>query len=67
LRLLENKVVEAPLTGRLDALADVLGSVVAALDTVWPSVETFYASFNDEQKARLVALYSPRVERNATR
>jgi hypothetical protein len=55
------KQIPLPLTARLDALADVLGSVVAALDTVRPSIETFYASLNDEQKARLVALYMSRA------
>jgi hypothetical protein len=55
------KQIPAPLTAKLDALTDVLGSVVASLDTVRPSIETFYASLNDEQKARLVALYMSRA------
>ena len=46
-----------PLTERLDLLERVLGSFVAALDTVRPPIETFYGSLDDEQKARLVAMY----------
>jgi hypothetical protein len=49
--------IPAPLTARFDALDQVLGSFVAALDAVRPPIEAFYGSLNDEQKARLVAIY----------
>jgi LTXXQ motif family protein len=42
---------------RLGALSGVLDALVAALDSVRPGIETFYGSLNDEQKARLVAIY----------
>jgi hypothetical protein len=55
------KEIPAPLTARLEALDQVLASVAASLEQVRPSIETFYASLNDEQKARLVAMYMSRA------
>ncbi len=51
------KDVPATLANRLGALSDVLDAFIAALDSVRPGIETFYGSLNDEQKARLVAIY----------
>jgi LTXXQ motif family protein len=49
--------VPAALPARFDALEQGLGSFIEALDSVRPTVELFYNSLNDEQKARLVAMY----------
>jgi hypothetical protein len=49
--------VPAALPARFDALEQGLGSFIEALDGVRPAVELFYNSLNDEQKARLVAMY----------
>jgi hypothetical protein len=51
------KEIPAPLTARFDALKHGLEAFIAALDGVRPVIETFYTSLNDEQKARLVAMY----------
>jgi HAMP domain-containing protein len=41
---------------RLDAVQTRLGAMAEALKTIRPNLETFYASLNDEQKARFNAL-----------
>src|SRR5262245_45768410 len=41
---------------RLDVAKQRLGAMVDAMKTVRPKLEQFYASLNDEQKARLNAL-----------
>jgi uncharacterized protein YicC (UPF0701 family) len=57
-------------TGRLEALERRLEAMVAAVQTVRPALEQFYASLNDEQKARFNAVEqdpdasNPRVARN---
>jgi hypothetical protein len=51
------KNVPAALPARLDSVAQVTEAFMAALDGVRPATEAFYSSLNDEQKARLVALY----------
>jgi hypothetical protein len=51
------KEIPARLTARLDALEHVLDAFAASLDAVRPAIERFYGALNDEQKARLVALY----------
>ena len=43
-------------SGKMQALAEVTRSYLAAVDALQPKVGTFYASLTDEQKARLVAL-----------
>jgi hypothetical protein len=47
----------ASLADKLDLLDHVLEGLVAGLDKLRPSIEAFYGALNDEQKARLVALY----------
>jgi hypothetical protein len=49
--------IPAALTARFDALKQGLGAFMTALDAVRPAIETFYTALNDEQKARLVAVY----------
>ena len=51
------KDVPAALSARFDALKQGLEAFIAALDAVRPPVEAFYSALNDEQKARLVAMY----------
>jgi len=51
------KEIPAALTAKFDALKQALQSFIAALDAVRPAVQKFYAALNDEQKARLVAIY----------
>jgi hypothetical protein len=51
------KEIPDPPTARFDALKHGVEVFIAALDGVRPAVETFYTSLNDEQKARLVAIY----------
>jgi hypothetical protein len=51
------KEIPAALTARFDALKQGLGAFITALDAVRPAIETFYTALNDEQKARLVAVY----------
>ena len=51
------KEIPAALTARFDALKQGLGAFMTALDAVRPAIETFYTALNDEQKARLVAVY----------
>jgi ABC-type transporter MlaC component len=43
-------------TGRIEAMRQRLDAMVAAVRTVRPALEKFYASLNDEQKARFDAL-----------
>jgi LTXXQ motif family protein len=59
----------ASLADKFDLLDHVLEGLVAGLDRLRPSIEAFYSALNDEQKARLVALYmsqasSQRPEQN---
>jgi LTXXQ motif family protein len=49
--------VPAALPAKFDALEQSLGSFMEALDVVRPAIERFYIALNDEQKARLVAMY----------
>src|SRR5205807_1729030 len=51
------KEIPASLTARFDALKNGVEAFMTALDGVRPAIETFYVSLNDEQKARLVAIY----------
>jgi len=51
------KEAPAALPARLEALEQVLDSFAATLDSVRPTIEAFYRSLDDEQKARLVAMY----------
>jgi hypothetical protein len=51
------KDLPAALPARLEALEHVLDSFAATLDAVRPAIEAFYRSLDDEQKARLVAMY----------
>jgi uncharacterized protein YicC (UPF0701 family) len=57
-------------TGRLETLEQRLEAMVAAVQTVRPALEQFYASLSDEQKARFNAVEqdpnagNPRVARN---
>ena len=51
------KDVPAAMSARFDALKQGLEAFMSALDAVRPAVGTFYTTLNDEQKARLVALY----------
>jgi LTXXQ motif family protein len=51
------KEVPAALPARLEALEHVLDSFAATLDAVRPTMESLYHSLDDEQKARLVAMY----------
>ncbi len=44
---------------RLDAIKTRLSAMVEALKTVRPKLEEFYASLNDEQKARFNILPPP--------
>jgi len=50
-------IVPAALNERLAALDQVVDAFIAALDAVRPAIESFYAALDDEQKARLVAMY----------
>jgi LTXXQ motif family protein len=44
---------------RLDAITKRLNSMIQAADIVRPALESFYASLNDEQKARFNAMGQP--------
>ena len=47
----------ASLSDKFDLIDQVLEVLVAGLDRLRPSIEAFYGALDDEQKARLVALY----------
>lgn len=53
-------------TGRLEAIDTRLSSVLQAVKTVRPALDSFYASLSDEQKARLNTL-SAEPERGGRR
>jgi hypothetical protein len=53
------KNVPAPLTDRLDTMRASLDAIKAALAPLRPAFVAAYATFGDEQKARLVALAMP--------
>jgi len=44
---------------RLDAVKTRLQAIVAAMNTVRPKLQDFYASLNDEQKARFNTMGPP--------
>ena len=46
-----------PLADKFDMLDHVLEDFAAGLDSIRPSIEAFYSALDDEQKARLVAMY----------
>jgi len=56
----------ASLADKLDLLDHVLEGFTTALDSLRPSIETFYGALNDEQKARLVAMYMSRASPQTT-
>lgn len=51
------KEIPAAPSAKLDTLQQGLDAFLVALDAVRPAVEQFYTALNDEQKARLVAIY----------
>jgi hypothetical protein len=44
----------APFSARLDEMAHGIDTVIAALDSMRPALQSFYAALDDEQKARLL-------------
>src|SRR5262249_8109459 len=47
------KTIPAPLSERLEILSHVLGEIAGSLKALRPVLVSFYASLDDEQKARL--------------
>lgn len=50
-----------PLADKFDLLDHVLEDLEAGLDSIRPSIEAFYSALDEEQKARLVAMYMSRA------
>jgi len=55
----------ASLADKFDLLDHVLEGLVTGLDRLRPSIEAFYGALDDEQKARLVALYMSQASARA--
>jgi hypothetical protein len=51
--------------GRLDAMAKRVDALLQAVDIIRPSLQAFYASLNDDQKARFNAMGAPQGRQQA--